>query len=112
MPDISYGPAVYNVTMVAGDTFKETFSFADGDGDALDLDGYQFSSQLRETAGGTVVASMTITTGTATVTRSLGTAVTAGLSGKYVHDFQWVTPDSDVRTLFAGSFTVVDEVTR
>lgn len=112
MPDIFYGPAVYNVTMVAGDTFKETFTFTDGNGVALDLGGYTFSSQVRQTAGGTVVANMTITAGTASVTRALGTAVTAGLSGNYVHDFQWVTPDSDVRTLFAGSFTVVDEVTR
>ena len=112
MPNISYTPAVYNVTMVAGDTFSETFTFTDGDGAAVSLEGYTFTSQLRQTAGGTVIASMTITGDTTEVTRSLGTAVTADLSGNYVHDLQWVTPTSEVRTLLAGAFKVVAEVTR
>lgn len=112
MPNISYTPAVYNVTMVAGDTFSETFTFTDGDGAAVSLAGYTFTSQLRQTAGGTVIASMTITGDTTEVTRSLGTAVTAGLAGNYVHDLQWLTPTSEVRTLLAGTFKVVAEVTR
>lgn len=112
MPNVSYGPAVYNVTMVAGDTFSETFTFADGDGTPISLEGYTFTSQIRREAGGTVIAAMTISADTEQVTRSLGTAVTAGLSGEYVHDFQWLTPQSQVRTLFAGTFKVVAEVTR
>ena len=39
MPNISYTPAVYNVTMVAGDTFSETFTFTDGDGAAVSSGG-------------------------------------------------------------------------
>lgn len=112
MPNISYAPAVYDLTMVAGDTFSETFTFTDGDGDALNLDGYTFSSQVRRTAGGTAVADMTIVSDSTSVTRSLGTAVTGDLSGDYVHDFQWVTPGGAVRTLLAGKFAVVAEVTR
>lgn len=112
MPDVSYGPAVYNVTVVAGDTFTETFTFTDGDGASLSLEGYTFTSQLRRTADGTAVADMTIVSDATSVTRSLGTAITAGLSGDYVHDLQWLTPASEVRTLLAGTFKVGAEVTR
>ena len=112
MPDVSYGPAVYNVRMVAGDTFSETFTFADGSGTPLSLEGYSFSSQLRRTADGTAIATMTVTSDATSVTRSLGTAVTSGLSGDYVHDLQWITPASEVRTLLAGAFKVSGQVTR
>lgn len=112
MPNVSYAPAVYNIQMVAGDTFKETFDFTDAAGVPIDLDGYTFKSQVRQTAAGSVVAEMSITAGTASVTRSIGTAVTATLSGDYQHDLQWTTPDDEVRTLLAGRFTVAGEVTR
>lgn len=112
MPNISYAPATYDLTMVAGDTFSETFTFTDSNGEILDLNGYTFSSQVRQTAGGTVIADMTIVADGTAVTRSLGTAVTADLAGEYVHDFQWVTPADQVRTLLAGKFEVLAEVTR
>lgn len=109
-----YSAAPYHLKMTQGDTLTETFVFRDADGDLLALGGYSFSSQVRETAAGTAIASFSITvdTDTSTVVRSLGTAITAGLEGKYVHDLQWTDPDSKVRTLISGEFTVVAEVTR
>jgi hypothetical protein len=109
-----YTAAPYDVKMTQGDTLTETFVFRDEDGSLLGLGGYTFLSQVRQSAAGTAVATFTISvdTDTSTVVRSLGTAVTAGLSGKYVHDLQWTDPESRVRTLIAGEFEVVAEVTR
>lgn len=112
MPNVSYGPAVYNVTMTQGDTFTETLTFRDGDGDLIALDGYTFQSQVRQTPAGTVVADMTITVDGSTVTRSIGTAVTATMAGDYEHDLDWLTPGGVRRTLLAGSFKVVSEISR
>jgi hypothetical protein len=110
-----YSAAVYDVVMQQRDTFTEQFIVRDTDGDLLALGGYTFESQLRVTAAGTVVATMTCTvdTDTSTVTRTMGTAVTVGITaGDYVHDMHWIDPDGDVRTLIAGRFTVKADVTR
>jgi hypothetical protein len=110
-----YSAAVYDVIMQQNDTFTEEFVLRDTDGGLLALGGYTFQSQLRQTAAGSLVATMTCTvdTDTATVTRTLGTAVTAGIApGLYVHDMHWIDPDGDVRTLIAGRFTVKADVTR
>lgn len=114
MPTADYTAAPYDVKLTQGDTFKETFIFRGADGDLLPLAGYAFASQVRETASGTAIASFTITvdTDTSTVVRSLGTAVTTDLLGRYVQDLQWTDPDGDIRTLISGKFEVVAEVTR
>lgn len=109
-----YSAAVYDVRMTQGDTFSEEVLMEDGDGDAIDLTGYTFRSQLRRTTDGTVIAEFAMSTNlaTSTVTRTLSAATTAGLSGTYVHDFQWTDPSARVRTLFSGEFEIELEVTR
>ena len=109
-----YGAAPYDVRMVQGDTFSEQILMEDSDGEAIDLTGYTFRSQLRRTADGTVVAEFAMSTDlpTSTVTRSLNAGITAGLEGTYVHDFQWTNPSGQVRTLFSGEFEIEPEVTR
>lgn len=109
-----YGAADYDVRMVQGDTFSESLLMEDAEGDPIELVGYSFASQLRRTVEGPLVASFAISvnTGTSTVTRSLAANITANLDGEYVHDFQWTNPQGQVRTLFAGKFEVVPEVTR
>ena len=107
-----YSAAVYDVRMTQGDTFSEEVLMEDGDGDAIDLTGYSFKSQLRRTADDSVVAEFSISTSESTVTRTLSAAVTADLSGTYVHDFQWTNPSGQVRTLFSGDFEIEPEVTR
>jgi len=109
-----YSASPYDVRLTQGDTFSEAILMEDGDGDAIDLTGYSFASQLRRTADGAVVATFSISTNlsTSTVTRTLNSSVTATLSGTYVHDFQWTNPSGQVRTLFSGEFEVEPEVTR
>ena len=107
-----YGAAVYDVRMVQGDTFIEPITLEDGEGDALDLTGYQFASQLRRTADNGLVADFNITVDGSIVTRTLSATVTATFDGEYVHDFQWTDPTGSIRTLFSGRFEVEPEVTR
>jgi|DEB0MinimDraft_10_1074344.scaffolds.fasta_scaffold04467_7 hypothetical protein len=109
-----YSASPYDVRMTQGDTFSEAMLMEDGDGDAIDLAGYSFLSQLRRTADGAIVANFAISTdfGTSTVTRTLNSAITSTLDGTYVHDFQWTSPSGQVRTLFSGEFEIEPEVTR
>jgi hypothetical protein len=109
-----YTGAPYDVRMTKGDSFAEPMVLEDGEGDAIDLTGYSFASQLRRTADGPLVLAFSIAVNLpeSTVTRSLSSAQTITLSGQYVHDFQWTDPQGKVRTLFSGTFEVVDEVTR
>jgi len=107
-----YTAAVYDVRMTQGDSFVEELLMEDGEGDALDLTGYSFRSQLRRTADNGLVAEFAISVDGSTVTRSLNTGITAGLDGTYVHDFQWTDPSGKVRTLVSGEFEIEPEVTR
>jgi hypothetical protein len=109
-----YTPAPYDVRMTQGDTLTETFVFRDTDGSLLGLAGYEFFSQVRVTAAGSAVATFDITVDLdeSKVVRTLGTAVTAGLDGRFVHDLQWKDPDDRVRTLIGGRFDVRAEVSR
>lgn len=107
-----YTAGVYDVRMTQGDTFVESLLMEDGDGDAIDLSGYVFKSQLRRTADNGLVAEFAITVAGSTVTRTLTSSVTSGLDGTYVHDFQWTDPQGRVRTLLSGQFEVEPEVTR
>jgi hypothetical protein len=109
-----YSGATYDVRMTQGDTFSEQILMEDSDGDAIDLTGYTFASQLRRTAEGSLVASFAITVdlSTSTVTRTLAPGLTSGLEGTYVHDFQWTDPVGQIRTLFTGEFEIEPEVTR
>ena len=107
-----YTAAIYDVRMTQGDTFIEELTFEDGEGDLLDLTGYAFQSQIRRTADNGLVAQFTISTSGSVVTRSLQPAVTSGLEGTYVHDFQWTDPQGRIRTLLSGNFDIEAEVTR
>jgi hypothetical protein len=107
-----YTAAVYDVRMTQGDSFIEELLMEDGEGDALDLAGYTFRSQIRRTADNGLVAEFTIAVDGPTVTRSLLPSVTSGLEGIYVHDFQWTDPQGNIRTLLSGNFEIEAEVTR
>lgn len=107
-----YTGALYDVLMTQGDSFVEELLMEDGEGEAIDLTGYQFRSQLRRTADNGLVAEFAISVNGSTVTRSLNPAVTANLEGTYVHDFQWTDPFGRVRTLLSGDFEIEPEVTR
>ena len=109
-----YSGAAYDVRMTQGDTFSEQVLMEDSDGEAINLAGYSFASQLRRTADDSLVAqfSISVDVPNSTVTRVLNTGVTGNLEGTYVHDFQWTDPQGRVRTLFSGEFEIEPEVTR
>jgi hypothetical protein len=110
-----YTPAPYDVKMTQGDTLSETFVFRDSNGETIDLSNVVFESQVRQTAAGSAVATFAINTDDANegrIVRSLGTAVTAGLLGRFVHDFQATDQDGVRRTILGGRFEVSAEVTR
>jgi hypothetical protein len=107
-----YTAAVYDVRMTQGDSFIEELLMEDGEGEAIDLTGYAFRSQIRRTADNGLVAEFAISTSGSTVTRSLSPSVTSGLEGTYVHDFQWTDPQGRIRTLLSGNFEIEAEVTR
>jgi hypothetical protein len=98
--------------MTQGDSFIEKLLMEDSEGNQLALVGYQFRSQIRRTPLDRVAAEFQISVSGSTVTRSLLPSVTAQLEGIYVHDFQWINPQGETRTLLAGSFEVENEVTR
>ena len=109
-----YTAAIYDVRMTQGDSFVEEFLMEGGEGEPIDLLGYEFKSQLRRTADNGLIAEFDINVNfeNSTVTRLLAPAVTAGLDGRYVHDFQWIDPQGRVRTLLSGKFEIEAEVTR
>ena len=92
-----YSAAVYDVVMTQGDTFEEQFVFRDTDGTCWRSAGTRSSrrSAVRLLRRLLCCATMTCTvdTDTATVTRTIGTAVTSGIApGVYVHDMHWMDP--------------------
>lgn len=107
-----YGAAVYDLRMVQGDDFVESLLFEDGEGDQIDLEGYEFRSQLRRTADNGLVAEFDTFILENNVERRLPSTVTADLEGVYVHDLQWTDPQGRVRTLVSGNFEIQPEVTR
>jgi len=107
-----YGPAVYDVRIVQGDSFVEAITFEDGEGTAMDLTGYLFKSQVRRNTDAPVSAEFGISVAGNIVTRTIASSITSGFEGEYVHDFQWTDPQGNIRTLFAGRFEVEREVTR
>ena len=107
-----YTAAVYDVRMTQGDSFIEELLMEDGEGNPIDLTGYDFKSQIRRTADNGLVAEFGISVDGSTVTRTLSPSVTAGLEGIYVHDFQWTKPQGQIRTLLSGNFEIEAEVTR
>ena len=107
-----YTAAVYDVRMTQGDTFIEELLMEDGQGDPIDLVGYVFQSQVRRTADNGLVAQFAISVNGSVVSRTLTPSVTSGLTGTYVHDFQWTDPSGRIRTLLSGRFEIEPEVTR
>ena len=107
-----YTASRYDVRCQRGDTLTEQFTFTGDDGTALDLTGYTFTSQVRRTADGALVASFTVSRDGNVVTRTLSSTTTAGLDGTYVQDLQWSDPSGRVRTLLSGEVEFVEDVTR
>jgi hypothetical protein len=108
-----YSASDYDIRITQGDTFTEEMLFEDGEGEAIDLTGYSFKSQLRRTADNGLVADFNIVIeDNEFIRRTLAPAVTSVLSGTYVHDLEWTNPQGQIKTLVTGEFEIEPEVTR
>jgi hypothetical protein len=115
MASIKITPAKLNYTIVRGDDFADTVTIKEGDPSAaVDVSTRTYTAQVRASADGAVIASMTIDmtdAATGVVAYSLPDTTTDDLSGAYVWDFQQDT-GGVIRTLMGGSFVVLKDVTR
>lgn len=115
MASVKIIPAKLNYTMVRGDDFADEVTIKEGTpAAAVDVSSRTYTAQVRATPDGAVVASFSIdmtSAASGVVGYSLADTVTDDLAGTYVWDFQQSTAGA-VRTLMAGSFTVLKDVTR
>lgn len=122
-------PAVYDLTIYQGDTFKLPFRLRDSVTRAfLDLTGVTVAAEIRTaTSANTALAVFTgvvqdqsttpggvllsLTAGaTATLSPTLNT--TTNKNTPYVWDVQLIWPDGSIETYLRGSVTVTAQVTR
>lgn len=110
-------PTETNIDVYAGDTWSRSVQIQDGDGNGIDVTGWTFLAQVRESrASETVEATFTVTVTTAAsgeLTITLDAETTAALDeGKWVWDLQATKTDSSVQTLLQGVVSVTADVTR
>lgn len=115
MATVSVTPAKLNYKMLRGDDFSDVVTIKEGDPPAaVDVSGRTYKAQVRRSPGGDVIAEMSIDM-TAAASGEVGYAIadsiTATLRGDYVWDFQQ-TVAGVIRTLMAGKFVVLLDVTR
>lgn len=112
---IDLRPAELTYKILRGDDFADTVTIKEGDPlAAVDVSARTYTAQVRRTAAGEVVATMSIDmSGAATgeVTYRIADTVTATMLGDYLWDIQ---QDSGgvIRTLMGGKFKVEADITR
>lgn len=118
-------PAPIRLDGYRGDTFRQDLrlrSIVNGVlGDPLDLTGYTFAAQVRSSADGALLGTMTCTVNpnqTHVDTKGflvlyMAPATTAAIPpGEWVWDLQMTEPDGDVFTRAKGPFIQDSDVTR
>jgi hypothetical protein len=116
MTALALTPATLDLTVVQGDSFAESFTFAQS-GSALNLSTYTGLAQVRleRSATSTLLATFSIGTASAATgvwALALTAAQTAALDpGRYWWELQW-TVGSTVRTVLGGEFVVADQVAK
>ena len=104
-----------DITCRKGDTFSLEFTFTDSAGVAIDLTGYTWKMDVKETdtSSGDIIADASFTySGTAagvlTITATAATMASA-VGGLYVYDLQ-STQAGAVKTWVYGLFTINEDV--
>jgi len=113
--------AFHHLVIDQGATLRDSFTYKDSDGVAINLTGYSARSQIRaspsaptailstSTQAGTIV----ITAATGTIAFAVSATTTAALTpGNYVWDLELVDAGGIVTRLVGGTCTVTPEVTR
>ena len=116
----------YNQKMVRGDRFYRAYAFRNDQGEPIDISGFTFQGQIRETFANTTAIDFTITTALSEAGLAIGVSkdtmiinLDAPLTqnvqdGAYVYDIQkTMIGDPDfVETFLRGYFYILPEVTR
>lgn len=110
-------PGDYPISLYRGDTRIWRDEFADAaTGHALDLTGYMFRAQIRDSIDGDVIATMTVDDSDAAngvITRSLTATQTAALAAaRAAWDLELTSPDGFVRTYLAGAVRIRGDVSK
>lgn len=110
-------PGVLNLRLYKGDDFARGMQFTDSDGNGIDITGWTFLAQVRETPGGdTVLATFTVTV-TDAATGNLDIELAAAdiddlETGRLLAWDLQVTASGAVRTYVRGSVKVDTDVSR
>lgn len=112
---VSNADNILNIELAAGSDFDLELQWKDGDGNLVDMTGYQARMHVKSTlTDQSPVLSLTpsMEVSTSKITVSLTNQQTAGLvSGKYIYDLE-VYDDTKVYRLVSGEITVSAEVTK
>lgn len=116
MATVKVTPAKLNYTIVRGDDFADQITIQEGDPLApVDVSARTYTAQIRTTSEATAVtATFTVDmtdAATGIIVLRLADTVTDDLLGAYTWDLQQDTAGV-IRTLAAGSFVVIADVTR
>jgi hypothetical protein len=106
-------PAKLDLVLYAGDSFARTFTLKESDGSAIDLTGLTGRAQVRDRAGGRLLAEFTVnvTPLTGTIEVSLTATQTRALLAGGVWDLELDGGDTNTHTIVAGKVKVHPDVT-
>lgn len=106
-------PGQYSASLYVGDSWGIVVKPISSSGAALDLTGWTAAAQVRTKPDSTeILVSMAVVVGTNTISVSMSPDDTALLSGAVAWDLETVNATGIVRTLLAGTLTMVGDVTR
>lgn len=112
-PVHAFDPAVYDLTVQAGEDFAVEASFLDSAGRTQNLTGYSYQAQARPDYASPAFAIFSTSTANNRVTLRLNRTTTAQLSGKRgVWDLQQTDPSGQKTYWLRGKIIVVPVVTR
>lgn len=112
MADLDLTPGVLHYRIVQGDDFSDTWTIKE-DGSAMDLSAYTFAAKVdRPDIAAVAMSFDTSGANVGVLVVSLTDTQTAALApGRYSWDFQWTDAAGLIRTILAGSFVVLEQVT-
>lgn len=113
MAAVSFAPGVLDYTVVQGDDFVDTYTITENAAE-LDMSAYTLAATVNSSALPAPVPMTVDTTDAASgiVVVSLTDTQTSALTvGLHDWDFQWTDNDGKIRTVLAGTFKVIPQVT-
>lgn len=100
-----------NIIIDASARFERVFVLKLSDGSPFDTTGYNARGQIREYAGGPLVASFTTAFMANGLSISLSSATTKAMRRGGVYSVELVSPDGEVQVLISGRVALRPEVT-